>query len=156
MATHSLHKQVMMTSSNGNIFRVTGRLCDEFAGHRWIPRTQRPMTQSFDLRLNKRLSKQSRGWWFETPSCPLWRRCNDGSYLMRPPFQGHDLHHLVQSSLARRVDNTFREGDCWTDTWNLYDWTTLFAINHTLGNYLYRNRFSRGVKYISTYCPWGI
>ena len=28
------------------------------------------------LRLNKRLSKQSRRWWFETPSRPLWRHCN--------------------------------------------------------------------------------
>ena len=27
----------------------------------------------FDLRLNKRLSKQSWGRWFETPSRPLWR-----------------------------------------------------------------------------------
>ena len=26
--------------------------------------------------LNKRLSKQSWGWWFETPSRPLWRHCN--------------------------------------------------------------------------------
>ena len=42
---------------------------------------QRPVTSSFDvffdLRLNKRLSKQSWGWWFETPSHPLWRHCND-------------------------------------------------------------------------------
>ena len=30
----------------------------------------------FDLRLNKQLSKQSWGWWFETPSRPLWRHCN--------------------------------------------------------------------------------
>ena len=30
---------VMMTSPNGNIFRVTGPLCGEFTGHRWIPRT---------------------------------------------------------------------------------------------------------------------
>ena len=41
---------------------------------------QRPVTQSFevffDLRLNKRLSKQSWSWWFETLSCPLWRHCN--------------------------------------------------------------------------------
>ena len=29
----------------------------------------------FYLRLNKRLSKQSRGWWFETLSRPLWRHC---------------------------------------------------------------------------------
>ena len=26
--------------------------------------------------LNKRLSKQSRRWWFETPSCSLWHPCN--------------------------------------------------------------------------------
>ena len=53
--------QHMMTSSNGNIFRVTGRLCGEFAGPGEFP-TQRPVTRSFDvffdLRLNKRLSKQ--------------------------------------------------------------------------------------------------
>ena len=30
----------MMTSSNGNIFRVTGHLCGEFTSHRWIPRTK--------------------------------------------------------------------------------------------------------------------
>ena len=30
----------MMTSSNGNIFRVTGHLCGEFTGHRWIPNTK--------------------------------------------------------------------------------------------------------------------
>ena len=61
---------------NANIFRVTGPLCGEFTGHRWIP-AQRPVTRSFDvffdLRLIKRLSTQSRGWWFETPSRPLWR-----------------------------------------------------------------------------------
>ena len=43
--------------------------------------TQRPVTRSFDvfldLRLNKRLSKQSCGWWFETLSCPLWRHRNE-------------------------------------------------------------------------------
>ena len=31
---------LMMTSSNGNIFRVTGPLCGEFTGHRWISRTK--------------------------------------------------------------------------------------------------------------------
>ena len=42
--------------------------------------SQRPVTQSFDVSLicvlNKRLSKQSRGWWLETPSRSLWRQCN--------------------------------------------------------------------------------
>ena len=31
---------VMMTSSNGNIFRVPGPLCGVFTGHRWIHRTK--------------------------------------------------------------------------------------------------------------------
>ena len=41
---------------------------------------QRPLTRSFDvffdLCLNKWLSKQSWGWWFETLSRSLWRHCN--------------------------------------------------------------------------------
>ena len=42
--------------------------------------SQRPVKRSFnvlfDLRLNKRLSKESRRCWFETPSRSLWRQCN--------------------------------------------------------------------------------
>ena len=30
----------MMMSSNENIFRVTGPLCGQFIGHRWIPHTK--------------------------------------------------------------------------------------------------------------------
>ena len=57
--------------------------------HKW------PVTRSFDvffdLNLNKRLSKQGWCWWLETPSCPLWRHCNDkewGWYVC-------DLRHLL-------------------------------------------------------------
>ena len=43
--------------------------------------TQRPVTRSFDvyfdMRPNKRLSKQSCGWWFETLSHPFWRHRNE-------------------------------------------------------------------------------
>ena len=46
--------------------------------------SQRPVTRSFvvffDLRLNKRLSKQSRRQWFGTPSRSLWRPCNEHWY----------------------------------------------------------------------------
>ena len=71
----------MMTSSNENTFRVTGPLLrGESTGHRWIP-TQRPVTRSLDiffyLRLNKQLSNQSWGWWFETSSRSTWRHCNE-------------------------------------------------------------------------------
>ena len=54
---------------------------------------KRPVTRSFNvffnLRLNKQMSKQSRGWWFETQSRSLWRHCN--------VVQRH-----VQPSLCRR------------------------------------------------------
>ena len=43
--------------------------------------SQRPVTRSFDvffdLRLNKRLGKQSRHWWLGTQSRLLWRHCDD-------------------------------------------------------------------------------
>ena len=48
---------------------------------------QRPVTRSFDvffdLCLNKWLRKQSRGWWFETLSCPLWRHRNENGLLRK-------------------------------------------------------------------------
>ena len=77
---HIVKNIIMMTSSNGNIFRVTGPLCGEFTGPGEFP-AQRPVTLSFDvfydLRPNERLSKQQWGWWFETLSCSLWRHRND-------------------------------------------------------------------------------
>ena len=77
----TINNEFMMTSSNGNIFRVPGHLCGEFTGE--FP-TQRPATRSvdvfFDLHLIKRLSKHSWGWWFETLSPPLWRYRNGNSH----------------------------------------------------------------------------
>ena len=69
-----------MTSSNVNIFRFTGLFVWRI--HR-SPRNslhkaqwRGPLMFSLICALNKRLSKQSWGWWFETPSRPLWRHCN--------------------------------------------------------------------------------
>ena len=51
---------------------------------------QRPVTRSFDvffdLPLSQKLSKQSRHWWFETPSRSLWRHCNDWVYCGMIPI----------------------------------------------------------------------
>ena len=82
----SIFPVFMMTSLNGNMFRVTG-LCagnspatagnspvtGEFSSHRPVTRG---FDVFFDLRLNRQLSKQSRRRWFETPSRSLWRHCN--------------------------------------------------------------------------------
>ena len=59
--------------------------------------TQRPVTRGFDvlfdLRLNKRLSKQSWGWWFESPSRSLWRHSNDGLvWTLHWAFSNTSLH----------------------------------------------------------------
>ena len=52
--------------------------------------SQRPVTRSvkvfFDLRLNKRFSKQSWGWWFETPSRSSWRHCNAWCETLNPDY----------------------------------------------------------------------
>ena len=77
----TLSANFIMTSLNGNIFRVTGRLCREFTGHRWSSfRKASDAELRFDkgihLCLNKRLSKQPRSWWFETPSHSLSRHRN--------------------------------------------------------------------------------
>ena len=92
----------MMTSSNGNIFRVTGPLYGEFTGPGELP-TQRPVTRSsdvfFDLRLNKGLSKQSWGWWFETLSRPLWCQCNDGW------LSGHERNRNIANETTVKIKN---------------------------------------------------
>ena len=74
----------MIKSSNVETLSVLLALC---AGNSPVTGeflAQRPVTRSFDvffdLRPNKRLSKQSWGWWFEMPSCPLWRHCNESRF----------------------------------------------------------------------------
>ena len=62
----------MMTSPNRNPFRVTGP-CAGIFPHKcqWLG-----ALVFFYLRLNKRLSRQSWGWWFQTSLCSLWRHFN--------------------------------------------------------------------------------
>ena len=56
--------------------------------------TQRPVTWSFnvffDLHLNKRLSKQSWGWWSETSTRPLWRNSNDHCRSLVLAYRYHE------------------------------------------------------------------
>ena len=71
-----------MTSSNENIFPcywpfVRGRSPVNSPHKGQWPWVTRSFDVFSDLRLSKRLSKQSRHWWFETPSRPLWRHCNE-------------------------------------------------------------------------------
>ena len=103
---------------------VTGPLCGEFTGEfpSWMP-----VTRSFDIIidlfqiwpqnrilhektsekdpsnvfLNKRLSKQSRRRWFETPSRSVWRHCNEWGYNSGRSFDlQSELHPLGRQAFA--------------------------------------------------------
>ena len=68
--------------------------------------SQRPMTRSFDiffnLRLNKRLSEQLWGWWFETPSRSSWRHYNDGQRCnLKSRMIQCSNHHLANAQVAQ-------------------------------------------------------
>ena len=85
-------------------FRVTGHLCGEFTGPRWIPYTKASDAEFdvfFDLCLNKQLSKQSWGWWFETPSRPLWRHRNGRMNRWIPPTKTGALSHYNDLILSQ-------------------------------------------------------
>ena len=68
-----------MTSSNKNISALVA-LCEENPPISSRLLSQMPITRSFDvffdLRQNKRLSKQLRRRWFKTSSRSLWSHCN--------------------------------------------------------------------------------
>ena len=85
---------------------------------------QRPVTRSFDvffdLRLNKRLCKQSWGWWFETPSRPFWRH-----RIMDNPSK---IHESCRNSLVRtfslitnysEILHREQHGPCWLCHWDI-------------------------------------
>ena len=89
---------------------VTG----EFPSHR-------PVTRSFDvffhLRLNKRYSKHSWGWWFETPSCSLWRHCNESiGHQWIPIYNGYaGLWYFLCSTIKNKVELR------WFGSWTFID-----------------------------------
>ena len=71
---------IMMTSANGNIFRVTGPLWGESTAHLWIPLTKASEAEPWCFlwsALEQTLGKQSWRPWFETPLRSLWRYSSD-------------------------------------------------------------------------------
>ena len=126
---------VMMTSSNGNIFRVNGLLCGEFTGPGEFP-TQRPVTRSFDvffdLRLNKRLSKQPWGWWFETPSLSLWRHYNG---CTQNRLSCHQLTHWRRNRMIFILQTTYSNAQYWMSIfgfWFQFHWNLLLVFQITI------------------------
>ena len=94
----------MMTSSKGSIFRATGPLCGEFTDHRWIPHTKASDAELWCFLWSVREwkpSKQSWGWWFDTPSRSLWCHCNEiGIFFQETYVWGLGSRRLFFSSLG--------------------------------------------------------
>ena len=67
------HHQMETFSASLAICAGNSPVPGEFPAQRPVSRS---FDDSFDLRLDKLLSKQSWGWRFEMLSCPLWRHCN--------------------------------------------------------------------------------
>ena len=92
----------MMTSSNGNITALLA-LCAGYSPVTGEVPSQRPVMRSFDvfceLRLNKRLSKQSWGWWFETPLRSFLRHCNETNIRM-PHGQRISIIHSIERNCS--------------------------------------------------------
>ena len=135
----------MMTSLNGTFSALPAFCAGNSPVTGKVP-SQRPMTRSidvfFDMRLNKRLSKQSWGWWFETPSgwLWLWRNsdiriplswvcfgllrihyvvtsvdvCHHNEWLMANPSRGVvNLRNGFNSNPACLYPGTLRHRDVW-------------------------------------------
>ena len=77
--------------------------------------SQRPVTWSlnvsFDLRLHKRLSKQSRRWWFEMPSRSLWRHRNGLLFLHNDRWYKHQYPTNHNYKMTPCHSNVFRIPD---------------------------------------------
>ena len=104
-----------------------------------IHRGQRPVARSFDvfldLRLNKRLSKQSWGWWFETPSCLLWRHCNDWCILL---CLGFITFHRIIVNLSPASKGTNPPALVAWNSWHV-------SKNHS-------NKYEYGWRYVVVCC----
>ena len=114
--------------------------------------TQRPVTRSFDgffdLRLNKRLSKQCWGWWFETLSCPLWRHCNDYPRVISnhdTDCSSHRNWHCgqnVHGELSQYHGRQELVYSMWTIKWMLSDEARIQDISNN------------GKDYMRSISPW--
>ena len=99
---------------------------------------QRPVTRSFDvyfdLRPNKRLSKQWWGWWFETQSWPLWRHSNEKGPVVTDTLESVSIwrrHHLKIPFQERPVKICTKRVFMWADC-------TLFTHPTVLSPLLWR------------------
>ena len=120
----TLHLRISWWCHHMETFSALLAIC---AGNSPVPGefpTQRPVTWSFDvffdLRLNKQLSKQSWGWWFEMLSCPLWCHRN-GMQTLSILFSLHwgwVMQKCVSKLAIIGSDNGLSPGQCQAIIWS--------------------------------------
>ena len=133
---------------------------------------QRPVTRSFDvffdLRLNKRLTTQSSGWWFETLSRSLWRHRNDRSFS--DPTLAVIWHIFVDTLVDNtRVDisrsrqkaaifqNTFSNAVSWMKIYEFqlkFRWKWLLWVQLTIFQHWFRWWLGAGQATSHYLSPW--
>ena len=112
------------------------------AGNSPIPSefpTPRPVKWSFDvffdLRLNKRLSKHTWGWWFEMLSCPLWRKCNENTHNRQslvPPPEGNSVSKYCR--IGTPIIKIRQSYDCLLLKMGILNQPTWYYIRYVLSN----------------------
>ena len=138
--------------------------------------SQEPVTRSFDvffrLQVNKRLIKQLRRRWFETPSCSLWCNCNVVASPWISTYNGilRKVKYSSQKSLKTNMMIlcgfvlAFRVGRFlwlyWPDTWGSpLQWRhneSDCVSNHRRLDYILNRLFRRRSKKTPRHWPlWG-
>ena len=73
---YNVHRCFSPFHLNTNCHKFINMKGPELKAAHFLLRTTRSFDVFFDLRLNKRLSKEPWGCWFRPPSWSLWRHCN--------------------------------------------------------------------------------
>ena len=102
----------MMTSSNGNVFRVTGHLFGEFTGHRWIPRTKASDAELWCFLL---IWAWTNGWLYNRDAGDL--RC------LRAHYDVTVMETLCGWHMTRPVDNV-----AWRSLLGLLSWYLIIFV----------------------------
>ena len=113
----------MKTSSNGNIFHVTGHLRGEFTGHRWIPRTN---GQWCGALMHSLIFAWINDWVNNGEAGDLRRHFSDYDVAV--------MSELGGNSSGNGLSSVGRQASTWTNT-DLF----AYVINWALTNKLQRN-----------------
>ena len=117
----------------------------------------------FDLRLNKRLSKQSRGLWFETPSRSLWRHYNVQVHSNQnlPSGKSRSVAFLTANCSILNPVMAWCRNHYMTECWNTVSWTLknklLRYVNENTITFIHENAFEiqwRGALMFSLISAW--